>query len=53
MLEPPRPGKGLLVLDIDYTIFDLNGTAERPEELARPYLHDFLRETYKYFDIVM
>jgi hypothetical protein len=28
--------------DIDYTLFDLNSTAERPEELARPYLHEFL-----------
>lgn len=26
----------------DYTLFDLNSTAERPQELARPYLHQFL-----------
>ena len=26
-LNPPRPGKKCLVLDIDYTIFDLNSTA--------------------------
>lgn len=25
----------------DYTIFDLNSSAERPEELARPFLHEF------------
>ena len=34
-LAPPRPGKKLLVADIDYTIFDLNSPAERPEELVR------------------
>ena len=27
VLQPPRPGKKCLVLDIDYTIFDLNSTA--------------------------
>lgn len=27
VLNPPRPGKKCLVLDIDYTIFDLNSTA--------------------------
>ncbi len=41
VLNPPRPGKKLAVLDIDYTIFDLNSSAERPEELARPFLHEF------------
>ena len=33
-LNPPRPGKKCVVLDIDYTIFDLNSSAERPEELV-------------------
>ena len=27
VLNPPRRGKKCLVLDIDYTIFDLNSTA--------------------------
>lgn len=41
--EPPRPSaRGALVLDIDYTIFDLGSAAERPELLARPHLHEFL-----------
>jgi len=35
-LNAPRPGKKCLVLDIDYTFFDLGSAAERPEELARP-----------------
>ena len=30
-LNPPRAGKKAVVLDIDYTIFDLNSSAERPE----------------------
>jgi hypothetical protein len=31
ILSAPRPGKKCLVIDIDYTIFDLGSTAERPE----------------------
>ena len=27
IINPPRPGKKVVVLDIDYTIFDLNSTA--------------------------
>jgi len=44
--EPPRPGARALVLDIDYTIFDLGSAAERPELLARPHLHEFLTAAY-------
>lgn len=48
-----RPaGKKCLVLDIDYTIFDLNSSAEHPDELARPYLHEFLTACYEYYDII-
>jgi ubiquitin-like domain-containing CTD phosphatase 1 len=36
LLNPPRPGKKLLVLDIDYTLFDHRSTAENPKELMRP-----------------
>ena len=36
ILNPPRQGKKCLVLDIDYTFFDLGSAAERPDELARP-----------------
>ena len=46
LLHPPRPGKKLLVLDIDYTLFDHRSTAETPHELARPYLHPFLTAAY-------
>lgn len=53
ILNPPRPGKKLLVVDIDYTIFDLGSSAERPEELARPYLHVFFAACYEYFDLMI
>ena len=53
ILNPPRDGKKCLVLDIDYTLFDLGSSAERPEELGRPYLHDFLTSAYKHYDLVI
>ena len=53
VLNAPRAGKKLLVLDIDYTIFDLNSSAERPEELARPHLHSCLQAAYEFYDIVI
>jgi ubiquitin-like domain-containing CTD phosphatase 1 len=45
-LNAPRAGKKLLVLDIDYTLFDHRTTAETPAELARPHLHSFLTAAY-------
>jgi len=47
MLNDPRPGKKLLVLDIDYTLFDHRSAAESGIELMRPYLHDFLESAYE------
>ena len=35
VLNEPREGKRLLVVDIDYTIYDLGSSAETPMELAR------------------
>ncbi|KAJ1522510.1 hypothetical protein ONE63_001700 [Megalurothrips usitatus] len=51
--NPPRPGKKLLVLDIDYTLFDHRSPAETGYELMRPFLHEFLTEAYKEYDIVI
>lgn len=53
IINPPRDGKKCLVLDIDYTLFDLGSSAERPEELGRPYLHHFLTSAYKEYDLVI
>jgi len=46
-INPPREGKNLLVLDIDYTLFDHRSSAETGYELMRPYLHEFLTQAYK------
>ncbi|XP_044168973.1 ubiquitin-like domain-containing CTD phosphatase 1 isoform X1 [Acropora muricata] len=51
--NPPRSGKKLLVLDVDYTIFDHRSVAETGAELMRPYLHDFLATSYEYYDIAI
>lgn len=53
LLNELRPGKKLLVLDIDYTLFDCRSTAETGVELMRPYLHEFLTQAYEDYDIVI
>jgi len=53
LLNPCRKGKKLLVLDIDYTLFDHKSTAENPMELMRPYLHQFLTAAYAKYDIMI
>lgn len=45
-MNEPREGKKLLVLDIDYTLFDHRSVAETGNELMRPYLHEFLTDAY-------
>ncbi|XP_057306707.1 ubiquitin-like domain-containing CTD phosphatase 1 isoform X1 [Hydractinia symbiolongicarpus] len=52
-INPPREGKKLLVLDIDYTLFDHRSSAENGFELMRPYLHEFLTAVYPHYDIVI
>ena len=37
IFNKPREGAKLLVLDIDYTLFDHRSPAERAIELQRPY----------------
>lgn len=53
VLNQPREGKKLLVLDIDYTLFDHRSSAETGVELMRPYLHEFLAEAYLHYEIVI
>lgn len=50
-LNEPRQGKKLVVLDIDYTIFDHRSTAQFAGELMRPFLHEFLTSAYEDYDI--
>ncbi|KAL1432328.1 hypothetical protein MTO96_013645 [Rhipicephalus appendiculatus] len=50
-LNESRPGKRLLVLDIDYTIYDHRTTAQSIAELMRPFLHEFLTSAYEDYDI--
>jgi len=53
VLNPSRPDKKLLVLDIDYTIFDNGTPASSGEELMRPGLHEFLTAAYEHYDIAI
>mmetsp|Transcript_51363 Transcript_51363/g.128893 ORF Transcript_51363/g.128893 Transcript_51363/m.128893 type:complete len:323 (-) Transcript_51363:96-1064(-) len=53
LMQPPREGKACLVLDVDYTLFDHRTPAETAMELARPFLHDFLRSVYAFYDIII
>ncbi|XP_019747522.1 ubiquitin-like domain-containing CTD phosphatase 1 [Hippocampus comes] len=52
-MNSPREGKRLLVLDVDYTLFDHKSCAESGQELMRPYLHEFLTSAYADYDIVI
>lgn len=53
IMNEPRPGKRLLVLDLDYTLFDCRSTAPSIAELGRPGLHMFLGSVYQWYDIVV
>ncbi|ESO05305.1 hypothetical protein HELRODRAFT_156877 [Helobdella robusta] len=53
ILNNPRPNKKLLVLDIDYTLFDHRSVGETGSDLMRPYLHEFLTSSYADYDIVI
>ncbi|BGP36786.1 hypothetical protein JCM10449v2_000688 [Rhodotorula kratochvilovae] len=58
IMSPPRPGKKLLVLDLDGCILDTSlwkhdEFAFPTEMFARPYLHDFLRLISPAYDIIV
>lgn len=53
VMHPFRSGRKCLVLDIDYTIYDCRGAAERVADLGRPGLHEFMTAAYQHYDIVM
>ena len=52
-INAPREGKRLLMLDIDYTVFDCKSTAPTVAELGRPGLHEFLASVYEDYDIIV
>eukprot|EP00164_Ancoracysta_twista_P003979 GFYU01005341.1.p1 GENE.GFYU01005341.1~~GFYU01005341.1.p1 ORF type:complete len:349 (-),score=95.13 GFYU01005341.1:254-1261(-) len=49
-INQPREGKKLLVLDIDYTIFDMKSQVDI-SLLARPGLHEFMTAAFQDYDI--
>jgi HAD-superfamily hydrolase (TIGR02245 family) len=53
MLAGARPGKKCLVLDIDYTIYNLGAVVETSVELRRPHLLEFLTSAYDHYDLVI
>ena len=55
-IHAPRPGMRLLVLDLDHCLLHFSRTlaAEgREAEMERPFMHDFLRACYAYYDLVI
>ncbi|GAA6013232.1 hypothetical protein JCM11491_006322 [Sporobolomyces phaffii] len=55
-MREPRPGKKLLVLDLDGCILDTSLWKEpnfSTQMFQRPYLHDFLRLISPFYDIVI
>jgi len=53
LINPLRPGKALLVLDLDYTLFDMHGVSSDWNVLRRPYTHQFLTAAYQHFELVL
>jgi len=55
LIHPPRPGKKLLVLDLDYTILDCQNISERDSlhDYKRPHLDEFMAGCYANYDIVV
>ncbi|KAI9280946.1 HAD-like domain-containing protein [Umbelopsis sp. AD052] len=53
MINPLREGKKLLVMDLDYTLFDCKSPASHISELMRPGMHSYLTSAYEHYDIVI
>ncbi|KAJ3056896.1 hypothetical protein HK097_003056 [Rhizophlyctis rosea] len=51
LINELRPGKGMLVLDLDYTLFDCKSSAGHISQLMRPGMHELLTAVYPYYDI--
>ncbi|KAG0334456.1 hypothetical protein BG004_000404 [Podila humilis] len=53
IMNPLRPGKKLLVLDLDYTLIDCKALNSHMFDIMRPGLHDFMTVCYEHYDIVI
>eukprot|EP00924_Labyrinthula_sp_SR-Ha-C_P015899 snap_masked-scaffold_4-processed-gene-12.36-mRNA-1 protein AED:0.39 eAED:0.39 QI:0/-1/0/1/-1/1/1/0/399 len=56
LMNPPRQGKWLLVLDLDKTLLHFSSNMTRQQNIQdqlRPYLFEFLSRMYKYFDLAI
>lgn len=52
MITPPREGKRLLVIDLDYTVFDCKSSAPI-EQCKRPFTDELLAQVYPFYDLVV
>jgi len=53
VISEPRQEKKLLVLDLDYTLFDMKSKADSFMHLKRPFTDEFLSALYPYYDLVV
>lgn len=53
LLLNPRPDKKLLVLDLDFTLWDGQAQVELLSQKLRPGLHEFLAKVVEYYDIII
>ena len=52
-INPLRPGKRLLVLDLDYTLFDMKTASDDFTRLKRPFTHRFLAALYPHYELII
>ncbi|KAJ2509173.1 hypothetical protein GGH95_001277 [Coemansia sp. RSA 1836] len=53
VLNAPRVGRKLVVLDLDYTLFDCKNVSGNVADMARPGLHEFLAAVYPHYDLIV
>ncbi|KAJ2157546.1 hypothetical protein GGF46_004435 [Coemansia sp. RSA 552] len=53
VMNAPRPGRKLVVLDLDYTLFDCKNMTGNIVDMARPGLHEFLSAIYPHYDLIV
>ena len=52
-INPLRPGKRLLVLDLDFTLFDMHTQSDDFTRLKRPFTHRFLAALYPHYELII